>query len=81
MTKSIVCFGMMILIQKGKVSLDDSVANFIPELDDLEVYVSGKITNQIVEKNRKEMTIKNLMTHQAGLTYGSDITPVHQFGS
>ena len=29
MTKSLVCFGMMILIQKGKVSLDDSVANFI----------------------------------------------------
>ena len=78
MTKSLVCFGMMILIQKGKVSLDDSVANFIPELNDLEVYVSGKITNQIVEKNRKEMTIKNLMTHQAGLTYGSEITPVHQ---
>ena len=78
MTKSIVCFGMMILLEKGKVYLDDDISKFIPELENLEVYISGNINSPTLEKQNTKITIRHLMTHQAGFTYGSDLTPVHQ---
>ena len=78
MTKSIVCFGMMILLEKGKVYLDDDISKFIPELENLEVYKSGNINSTTLEKLNTKITIRHLMTHQAGFTYGSDLTPVHQ---
>ena len=78
MTKVIVCTAMMILVEKGEAYLDDSVSQFLPELEDLDVYVSGDIENMSLEKPKRQMTISDLMTHRAGLTYGSDLTPVHR---
>lgn len=71
MTKPITTVAVMQLIERGKVKLDDPLEKFIPEFSDPKVYVSetedGTVTT--VPANRS-ITIKDLLTHTSGLTYG-----------
>jgi len=45
-------FGIMLLVDKGHIKLDDPVYNYIPSFD---------------EGKKKNITIRNLLTHRAGL--------------
>ncbi|MBI9016960.1 MAG: beta-lactamase family protein [Phycisphaerae bacterium] len=66
MTKPITSVAAMILYDQGKIKLDDPVSNYLPEFKDLKVYdESGKN----VELN-KPMTVRDLLRHTSGLTYG-----------
>ena len=65
MTKPITTVAAMILVEQGRFKLDDPVAQYLPEFKDITVYKDGKrvaVTYQ--------MTIRQLMNHTAGLTYG-----------
>lgn len=71
MTKPITGVAMMQLYEKGLWQLDDPVTKFVPELANLKVY-TGKDANgkeQYVNANRPA-TMRELMTHTAGLGYG-----------
>ena len=78
MTKPVVGTALMVLHDEGKFSLDDPVEKHIPEFAGLTVATgrdeSGKI---LTEPVAEPMTVRQLMNHSAGLTYGffSD-TPV-----
>ena len=61
MTKPIVSTAVMQLIENNIISLNDEVSKYIPEWKYL------KFNNS---KNKNIMTIKNLLTHSSGLTYG-----------
>lgn len=65
MTKSIASAAAMILIDAGKLKLDDAVSKYIPEFANLEVF--GKDGNT---KPQREMTVRDLMRHTSGLSYG-----------
>jgi CubicO group peptidase (beta-lactamase class C family) len=69
MSKPITGVALMILYEEGKFRLSDPVAKYIPEFANLQVAVGPKGTR--VEKANHPITIRELMTHTAGFTYGS----------
>lgn len=77
MTKPITTVAAMTLLEQGLLQLDDPVAKYIPEFADTPVYVSGPYGDMTTEKQQAPMTVRQLMTHTAGLTYGRfDAGPV-----
>jgi CubicO group peptidase (beta-lactamase class C family) len=77
MTKPITCFALMMLIEGGRVLLNDPVSKFIPEFEDLKVFVGSTETGIETTGLEREMTIWHLLTHTAGLSYDvSVITPI-----
>ena len=71
MTKPITGVAMMILFEQGKWQLNDPVAKFIPEFKDLKVHAgTGADGNPILQPQAHPMTMKELMSHTAGFTYG-----------
>jgi CubicO group peptidase (beta-lactamase class C family) len=66
MTKPITTVAAMMLNEEGKFQLDDPVSKYIPELKDLRVYAGPDKT----EPARREITIRDLMRHTSGFTYG-----------
>jgi len=57
--------------------LSDPVSEFIPEFADLKVFVEATGTGIVASDMDREITIRDLLTHTAGLCYGFfDDTPV-----
>jgi CubicO group peptidase (beta-lactamase class C family) len=75
MTKPFTSVVVMALAEEGRLSLNDPVSRFLPQLTKLQVGVerfdpaTGKQTFQMVPAER-EMTIQDLLRHTSGLTYG-----------
>ena len=70
MTKPITGLAMMMLYEEGKWQLNDPVSRHIPEFARLKVY-TGKNDNGTpkLEDAQRSMTMRELMTHTAGLGY------------
>jgi CubicO group peptidase (beta-lactamase class C family) len=62
MTKPVVAFSILMMIEEGKVRLDDPVSRFIPELGNLNVAGQGKAA--------RDITVLDLLTHTSGLMSG-----------
>ena len=68
MTKPITAMAAMILIEEGKLKLDDPISKFIPAFKNMTVLVDGtKDLTAVPAKN--PITVRHLMTHTAGLGY------------
>jgi CubicO group peptidase (beta-lactamase class C family) len=70
MTKPIVSVGLMMLYEQGRFQLDDPVHRFIPSWSGLRVFVSGNHPAFVTAPAARSMTIRDLLTHTSGLTYG-----------
>ncbi len=71
MTKPVTGVALMMLHEEGKFSLDDAVSRHIPQLANLEVAIEdGPGGFPVTEPAHHEMTIRELMSHTGGLTYG-----------
>ena len=70
MTKPITSVALMTLYEEGKFQLDDFVYKYIPSWKNLKSYQSGKYPNFKTKTLDNPMTIKDLLSHQSGLTYG-----------
>jgi CubicO group peptidase (beta-lactamase class C family) len=70
MTKPIASTALMQLYERGLVQLDDPVAKYIPSWANLRVYQSGSYPNFLTTACERPMTVRDLLTHQSGLTYG-----------
>ena len=70
MTKPITSVALMMLYERGLFQLDDPVSQYIPSFRDIQVYQEGVIGNFKTSRLEREMTIRDLLTHQSGLTYG-----------
>ncbi len=66
MTKPITTVAAMMLYEEGKYQLDDPVAIYLPEFKDVQVYSE----DSSLVKPKSPMTIRHLMSHTSGLTYG-----------
>ena len=74
MTKPIASTAAMILYEEGYFQLNDPVEKYLPEFKGAQVLIDG----QLVDANHP-FTIRELMSHTAGLTYGIfGNTPVDQ---
>jgi CubicO group peptidase (beta-lactamase class C family) len=76
MSKPITSVAVMMLYEEGYFQLDDPVAKFIPEFKDLKVLSSIDKDGIHVVDQIRPMTIRDLLTHTSGLTYGFFGTPI-----
>jgi CubicO group peptidase (beta-lactamase class C family) len=70
MTKPLASVGAMMLVEEGKIQLNDPVSKFLPELAKMEVLVIDKDGKASREPAKRQITIHDLFRHTAGLTYG-----------
>jgi CubicO group peptidase (beta-lactamase class C family) len=80
MSKPITSVAVMMLMEEGKLALEDPLYRFVPEFKDARVYVSGDVDHMVTEPTTRPITIADLLTHTSGLTYHfTGDTPVHQY--
>ena len=70
MTKPITSVAFMMLVEEGKVALDDPVHRFIPAWRDLSVYEAGLPGSFQTRPVEQPMRMIDLLRHTSGLTYG-----------
>jgi CubicO group peptidase (beta-lactamase class C family) len=66
MTKPLTAVGALMLVEEGRVLLNDPVGRYLPALATMRV-----ATESGTESARRQPTLQDLMRHTAGLTYGS----------
>ena len=69
MSKPITGVALMILIEEGKVRLNDPVSLYIPEFAETKVMVMNQDGSYTTEKLDREITIRDLATHTSGIAY------------
>ncbi len=67
MTKPIVSVGTLMLVEAGKLRLDDPVARYIPDLAHVTVFAGVEDGRVRLEPLDRPITIHHLLTHTSGL--------------
>ncbi len=70
MTKPITSLALMMLYEEGHFQLNHAVSRYIPSFKKLRVWASGTAQKYDTKPCEREMTIRDLLTHTSGLTYG-----------
>ncbi|GJD44403.1 hypothetical protein AFCDBAGC_2270 [Methylobacterium cerastii] len=70
MTKPLTSVAVMQLYEEGRFQLDDPVSRFLPEFSEMRVATGGNRAKLETEPARRPITIRDLLTHTGGLTYG-----------
>ena len=66
-TKALTSIAIMMLLEEGKVALSDPVSRFIPQYARTTVMLNGEVVPA-----KRRITIRDLLTHTAGISYGTD---------
>ncbi len=77
MTKPVTAAAVLILVERGLLSLSDKAADYLPEFKDIHISQIGE-NNEIVDlgKAKGDVTVWNLLTHTSG--FGSDLTKMQK---
>jgi CubicO group peptidase (beta-lactamase class C family) len=70
MTKPITSVAFMMLVEEGRVALDEPVHKYIPEWKNLGVFQAGTAPAFLTRPPSRPMLIVDLLRHTSGLTYG-----------
>ena len=80
MTKPITSVAVMMLVEEGRLVLTDPVERHLPEFAD------AKVLEQVGEEGafrlvdpKQPMTVRHLLTHTSGLTYGQGHEPLDSY--
>ena len=65
MTKPITSVAVMQLVESGELKLDEPVSTYLPEFKELKVQ-----DGEVLVPCAREMTVRDLLRHTSGLTYG-----------
>jgi CubicO group peptidase (beta-lactamase class C family) len=79
-TKAITSAGIMALVEEGKIGPNDPVSRFIPAYAKTLVAVPGENGQMTTVPARRQIQIRDLLTHTAGISYGTDrlIAPLYE---
>src|SRR5215475_15677642 len=74
MTKPITSVALMMLVEEGKIQIDDPLSLYLPEFKELKVGVEKRVAETgkselVLEQTRREPTIQDLLRHTSGFTY------------
>lgn len=70
MTKPMTSVAALILYDQKKLDINDPVTKYLPEFRNMKVGIEEGDSIKYTEPVKRDMTIKDLMTHTSGLTYG-----------
>jgi CubicO group peptidase (beta-lactamase class C family) len=79
-TKALTSTAAMMLVEEGKIALGDPVSRFIPAFAHTTV-ASRADSGRTVMPARREITIKDLLTHTSGISYGTDAFVASQYAA
>lgn len=68
-TKPITATGLMILVDEGKVNVDDPVEKFLPEFKDQWLAVEKDKDHILLKKPSRPITVRDVLTHTSGLPF------------
>jgi CubicO group peptidase (beta-lactamase class C family) len=72
MSKTVTAAAVLMLMEEGKLGLDDPVARFIPQFANMRVYQSGSAHSPVTRPAAGPITIRHLLTHTPGFAvYGT----------
>jgi CubicO group peptidase (beta-lactamase class C family) len=75
MTKPITSVALMMLFEEGRFQLNDPVSRFIPSWKGQQVWMSGDGDDMETREPVSPMTMRHVLSHTSGLTYGTGLFP------
>lgn len=84
-SKTITSTAALMLVEEGKINLSDPVSRWIPAFAKTTVVVRRDTTraasdsNRMVVPARRQITIKDLLTHTSGMSYGGEAMLLRQY--
>src|SRR5689334_13590411 len=70
-TKALTSTAILMLVEEGKIGLEDPVSRFIPQFAHTTVATRSD-TGRVIVPAKREITIHDLLTHTSGISYGTD---------
>jgi CubicO group peptidase (beta-lactamase class C family) len=71
-SKAITSVAVLQLVEEGKIGIDDPVSRFIPAFASTTVAVHKESGGVDIVPAKRPITIRHLLTHTAGISYGTD---------
>ena len=72
-TKALVSVAVMVLQEQGKLLISDDLSKYLPEFEATTVAIEQDKGGYKVEPSRRPITLRDLLTHTAGIDYGNGI--------
>lgn len=73
MTKPMTAVAVMMLVDEGKIALDDPVVKHVPEFRSCWVAREANPQRMVLERPTQTMTIRHLLSHTSGLPFRSPV--------
>lgn len=73
-TKPFTAVAVMMLVEEGKLSLDEPITTYLPVLSELRVQAEKTDEKTVLVPLEKPLTLRHLLSHTTGMPW---ITPVH----
>jgi CubicO group peptidase (beta-lactamase class C family) len=70
MTKPITSVAALMLVEEGKLKLDDPITKWMPEFKDMKVLKDAQGPVEDTYPAPRDITVDDLMTHRSGFAYG-----------
>jgi CubicO group peptidase (beta-lactamase class C family) len=71
MTKPVTSVAALMLVEEGKLKLDDPITRWLPEFSGMQVLKDATGSLEDTYPAPRDITVEDLMTHCSGLAYGS----------
>jgi len=79
MTKPVTSIAALMLLEEGKLRLDEPITKWLPEFKDMQVLKDATGPIDRTYPAPREITVEDLMTHRAGLAYAfTSVGPIAQ---
>ena len=72
-SKPITATALMMLVDEGKVHLDDPVEKYLPEFKEVWVAVERDSRHMLLERPKQRVTVRHILSHTSGLPFKSEV--------
>jgi CubicO group peptidase (beta-lactamase class C family) len=79
LTKIMTSVAALTLIEEGKLGLTHPVKDYLPEFNDMRIFVGGSAQNRELIPAAVPINVHHLFTHTSGFTYGDNEEPLDEF--
>ncbi|MCA7022649.1 MULTISPECIES: serine hydrolase domain-containing protein [Stenotrophomonas] len=76
MTKPVTSVAVLMLMEEGRLALDDPLSRYLPAFADRQVVVGGDARHPQLAPSPRAITLRHLLTHTSGLAADSAAHPV-----
>jgi CubicO group peptidase (beta-lactamase class C family) len=70
-SKPMTATALMMLVDEGKVKLDDAVARFLPEFNDQWLAVERDSDHVLLKRPKHQVTVRHVLSHTSGMAFKS----------